>query len=152
MSDDYLDDVKAENEQYESQLMKPVGEAKSVSVYNLETDNNPILIRKFRWTLEADGLPPHFMESVKFDYVNQRVSFSILETTAHNPLKWIENPIEPLIFTNYSAQGDEIQKTEFFGLQVTKCESSYDYKSTEVAKLDTAVKYGRMQQKTPTHE
>lgn len=114
-------------------------------------DPSVIFARKFRWTLEADNLPPHFMKWVKFDYAERTIEFAyydvFFEDQGVHALSWASKisgdklPKETMTFTTYDGCGHALYTAKFQGLNIVKHHSDFDYSSSEASEQIISVGY-----------
>ena len=134
-----LSDCKTEEKPKKSMGIGPLG--------------SPDLIfsRKFRWTLEGQHLPAHFVKNVKFDYVNKKITFEYYDvatsTDGFHALVWADHlgkrklPDETLTFSTYDGCGVELDRQIFKGLKLLAHYCDFDYASSDEATQNIVVSY-----------
>lgn len=115
--------------------------------------SDAIFVRKFRWTLETEKLPEHFMKCVKLNFKKKTVNFSCYEVILREDQsseiaiqKWLDMPDhkdETMTFTTYDGCGDVIYQMKFSGIEVVNDESDFDYASSEASVREVTVTWNK---------
>lgn len=108
-----------------------------------EKCNSLVMARNFRWTLEAEKLPPHFMKACEFDYKNKTITMTAYEVAAPNSmLEWMSSIQEPLTFTQFDGCGEPICEKKMYGLEIVECKSGpLDYSSSDTSTVTAKVRF-----------
>lgn len=102
-----------------------------------------VFARNFRWTLEAEKLPPHFMKACQFDYKNKTVTMTAYEVAAPDSLlEWVSSVQEPLVFTQFDGCGEPICEKKMYGLEVVAVSSGpLDYSNSDISTITATLKF-----------
>lgn len=97
-------------------------------------DPNLIFVRKFRWTLESDGLPETWTTKVDIDFKNQELMlevFEVVDTTKDDIdiQSWLAKDLQKewLTLTTYDGCGNELYQYKFGRLSIMEDKMGFDY-------------------------
>jgi hypothetical protein len=126
-------------------------ETKSISMgIGKLADRNNEFVRKFRWTLEGNGLESDFIKKVKFSFDLKRIYIEAYEILRNNRIaidEWSERNLsnESLLFTTYDGYGNAIYSYKLNGLKLYSSESDFDYSNSDISTKNVTVLYRRIE-------
>ena len=110
--------------------------------------------RKFRWTLESEGLPEYYVKKLNIDYFNKTLKFEYYDVCdseggGFHIFNWLENmknyASDRMMFRLYDGCGYEMFKVDFSSLTLLEHHADYDYELSEISTQVVALKYGHHQ-------
>ncbi len=112
-----------------------------------------ILVREFRWILEAPGLDKSFIQRVEFDFVHHTVKLSALEAVMRGEKEiqlqtWLEKPTGPMVFTTCDGCGERIYRYELDNLEKMADTIVFDYTSSLPASRKVTIFYGSIKKES----
>jgi hypothetical protein len=114
-------------------------EAKPISMgIGKLADRNNEFVRKFRWTLEGNGLESDFIKKVKFYFELNHIHIEAYEILRNNRIsidEWLERDLskESLLFTTYDASGNPIYSYKLDVLYPFSSCSEFDYNYSDIS-------------------
>jgi hypothetical protein len=110
-------------------------------------DPKIVFARKFRWTMESQGLPESYAKNVTVDYMNKRICFAYYDifdeanpNESFHALRWVaqlsKNTINrdiDITLTTYDGCGKRLYTCVFKGITLKQHYSSFDYASSDVS-------------------
>lgn len=107
--------------------------------------------RMFRFTLEANNLPKHFVKSVNVDYHNKTIKFVCMDAQigdeGFHGLVWayrLSKKLlleETLTLTAYDGCGTTLYEVKFFDLSLAGHTSEFDYMPSDESTQTVTVKF-----------
>lgn len=144
MKDDLLKEVNKIKEKtlnYKDQKSRSMGLG---SLGEPET----VFVRKFRWTMRALDLDPHYMKKVEFDFAKKLIHFEAMEVVFPGSKDiqiqaWLESDLskETLVFTTYDGCGKPLYQYNFSHLEVVSDKANFDYSVSDESTRNVTLSY-----------
>ena len=111
-------------------------------------DPNLIFVRKFRWTLEGEGLPETWNTKVDIDFKKQELlieMFEVVDTTKDDidVHTWLAKDLtkESLVLKTYDGCGNELYQYEFKCLSMLEDKMGFDYAVSDPSARKVRLQY-----------